>query len=69
MEQRVKERPGFLTVPGALAVRGGVPLFYQGQCVGGVGVSGNGQNDEPIAEAGAAALDGGVPKKPAKPRR
>jgi uncharacterized protein GlcG (DUF336 family) len=69
MEARVKERPGFLTVPGALAVRGGVPLFYDGQCVGGVGVSGNGPNDEPIAEAGAATLGGGAPKKPGKAGR
>jgi glc operon protein GlcG len=59
MEARVKERPGFLTVPGALAVRGGVPVFYQGLCVGGVGVSGNGNNDEPIAQAGADALQQG----------
>ena len=35
LEARVKERPGFLTVPGALAVRGGVPIFYRGECVGG----------------------------------
>jgi hypothetical protein len=33
-----------------------VPIFYQGLCVGGVGVSGNGNNDEPIAQAGADAL-------------
>jgi uncharacterized protein GlcG (DUF336 family) len=59
LEARVKERPGFLTVPGALAVRGGVPIFYRGECVGGVGVSGNGQNDEPIAQAGADALESG----------
>ena len=35
LEARVKERPGFLTYPNAIAVTGGVPLFYQGQCVGG----------------------------------
>jgi uncharacterized protein GlcG (DUF336 family) len=69
MEQRVKERPGFLTVPGALAVRGGVPLFYEGQCVGGVGVSGNGQNDEPIAQAGADALGPAPKTKRAAKRR
>ena len=72
MEARVKERPGFLTVPGALAVRGGVPIFYRGECVGGVGVSGNGNNDEPIAQAGADALeDGGAAAKSAqkKPRK
>ena len=72
MEARVKERPGFLTVPGALAVRGGVPIFYEGECVGGVGVSGNGQNDEPIAQAGADALERGgreaIPSKRKKSR-
>jgi uncharacterized protein GlcG (DUF336 family) len=69
MEARVKERPGFLTVPGALAVRGGVPIFYQGECVGGVGVSGNGQNDEPIAQAGADALEGGGATAPSKTKQ
>lgn len=53
LQDRVKERPGFLTYPNAVAMRGGVPLFYQGKCVGGVGVSGIGENDEPVAEAGA----------------
>ena len=61
LEARVKERPGFLTVPNALAVRGGVPIFYQGECVGGVGISGNSHHDEVIAQAGADALDGGKP--------
>jgi glc operon protein GlcG len=77
LEARVKERPGFLTVPNALAVRGGVPVFYQGECVGGVGISGNSHHDEVIAQAGADALGGGKPagsdatsskKKPRKSR-
>jgi uncharacterized protein GlcG (DUF336 family) len=49
-----------------------VPIFYRGECVGGVGVSGNGNNDEPIAQAGADALeDGGAAAKSAqkKPRK
>jgi uncharacterized protein GlcG (DUF336 family) len=56
LEDRVKERPGFLTFPNAIAVRGGVPVFYQGKCVGGVGVSGIGENDEPVAQAGADTI-------------
>jgi uncharacterized protein GlcG (DUF336 family) len=57
LEERVKERPGFLTYPNAIAVRGGVPVFHEGKCVGGVGVSGIGNHDETVAAAGAAALD------------
>ncbi len=56
LEDRIKERPGFLTYPNAVAVRGGVPLFYEGACVGGVGISGIGEHDEPVAQAGADAL-------------
>ena len=56
LEARVAERPGFLTYPNVIAVSGGVPLFYEGRCVGGVGVSGIGENDEPVAKAGADAL-------------
>ena len=37
-------------------VTGGVPLFYEGQCVGGVGVSGIADGDEVVAKAGAEAL-------------
>ncbi|MDE0029337.1 MAG: heme-binding protein [Deltaproteobacteria bacterium] len=59
LEARVKERPGFLTYPNAIAVTGGVPLIYQGQCVGGVGVSGIADDDEVVAKAGAEALAGG----------
>jgi len=57
LAERVKERPGFLMTPNQIGVRGGVQLFYEGEGVGGIGVSGIGQNDEPTAEAGAAALE------------
>lgn len=57
LEERVKERPGFLMTPNQIGVRGGVPLFYKGECVGGFGVSGIGNHDEPIAQAGADALE------------
>jgi glc operon protein GlcG len=58
LEQRVKEQPGWLMFPNGLAMSGGVPLFYQGQCVGGIGVSGVAADDEMVAQAGAAALQG-----------
>jgi glc operon protein GlcG len=57
LEERVKERPGFLMVPNVLAVRGGVPVFYGGECVGGVGISGIDVDDETVAAAGADALE------------
>ncbi len=57
LEARVKERPGFLMVPNVLAVRGGVPVFYAGECVGGIGISGLDVNDELVADAGANALE------------
>jgi uncharacterized protein GlcG (DUF336 family) len=57
LEERVKTRPGFIMTPNQIGVRGGVPLFYKGECVGGIGVSGVGQDDEPVAAAGAAAME------------
>ncbi len=57
-EERLPGRLGYLNVPGFVALQGGVPLMVQGQCVGGVGVSGGSspQVDEQIAQAGAAAI-------------
>ncbi len=56
LQERVKEKPGFLTYPGAVAVAGGIPLFHKGQIVGGIGVSGIGDDDEAAAIAGAEAM-------------
>jgi uncharacterized protein GlcG (DUF336 family) len=56
LETRAKERPGFLMVPNCLPIRGGVPIFYQDEVVGGIGVSGIDVHDEPIAQAGADAI-------------
>ena len=54
---RVKERPLFLNYPAVLANLGGVPIIYQNECVGAIGVSGvQSQDDEKIAKAGVAAL-------------
>ena len=58
-EERVKERPAFLNFPAGLAIWGGVPILYQGECVGAIGVSGvQSQDDEKIASTGVAALTG-----------
>jgi uncharacterized protein GlcG (DUF336 family) len=58
LEERVKTRPGFLMTPNQIGVRGGTPIFYKGECVGGFGVSGIGEFDEPVSAAGAEALKG-----------
>ena len=57
-EERLPGRLGYLNVPGFYALQGGVPVTVQGQCVGGIGVSGGSspQVDEQIAQAGAAAI-------------
>jgi uncharacterized protein GlcG (DUF336 family) len=56
-EDRLKERPAFMKFPGVLPLQGGVPLMYQSECVGAIGVSGvQSHEDEQIANAGAAAL-------------
>jgi uncharacterized protein GlcG (DUF336 family) len=57
MEDRVKERPAFVTFPGILAIQGGVPILSGGECVGAIGVSGvQSHEDEQVASAGVAAL-------------
>lgn len=56
-EDRIKDRPVFLKFPDNLPIQGGIPLMYQGQCVGAIGVSGvQSHEDEQIADAGAATL-------------
>jgi uncharacterized protein GlcG (DUF336 family) len=59
-EDQVKNgRVSALALPGAAALQGGVPLFYEGRVVGAIGVSGNTpQEDEDIAIAGAAVMTG-----------
>jgi glc operon protein GlcG len=57
MEDRVKERPAFVTFPGILAIQGGVPILSGGECVGAIGVSGvQSHEDEQVANAGVAAI-------------
>jgi glc operon protein GlcG len=62
LEERVKDRPGWLMFPNGLPMSGGVPLFHDGECVGGIAVSGIAEDDEKVAEAGAAALAAAIRK-------
>ena len=57
-EDRVKERPAFVTFPTpGVMFQGGLPLIHQGECVGAIGVSGvQSHEDEQVAQAGVAAL-------------
>ena len=56
-EDRIKERPSFMKFPGVLPLQGGVPVMYQNECVGAIGVSGvQSHEDEQIAKAGVDAL-------------
>ena len=56
-EDMVKDRPSILSLPGRVPVQGGLPIFHQGECVGGIGVSGvKSQQDEQVAQAGLAGF-------------
>jgi glc operon protein GlcG len=57
-EDRVKERPAFLTFPSqGQMFQGGLPLMHQNECVGAIGVSGvQSHEDEQIAAAGVKVL-------------
>ena len=56
-EDRVKERPAFLNFPAGQLIQGGLPIMYQNECVGAIGVSGvQSHEDEQIAQAGINAL-------------
>jgi len=57
LEDVTKERTATLIFPGRLPVQGGLPVLYQGECVGAIGVSGvKSPEDEQIASAGIAAI-------------
>lgn len=56
LEERVRDKPGWLKFPNGLPMSGGVPLFYERQCVGGIAVSGIAEQDEVAAQAGADAM-------------
>jgi glc operon protein GlcG len=57
LEDVTKERAATLMFPGRLPVQGGLPILYEGECVGAIGVSGvKSPEDEQIAGAGLAVL-------------
>ena len=57
LEDIVKDRPAVGLMPGRLPVQGGVPVIHNGECVGGIGVSGvKSHEDEIVAIAGRDAL-------------
>jgi glc operon protein GlcG len=50
-------RPGFLSLPNAVALEGGIPLIIDGKIVGAIGVSGaTSQQDGVCAQAGVNAV-------------
>jgi glc operon protein GlcG len=56
-EDRVKDRPAFITFPAGLLIQGAVPIMHQNECVGAIGVSGvQSHEDEQVALAGLNAL-------------
>ena len=56
-EERIKDRPAFVRFPAGLPLQGAVPIIHDGDCLGGIGVSGvQSAQDEQIAQAGLAAL-------------
>lgn len=60
-------RQAILSLPGAVALEGGVPLLLDGKIVGALGVSGaTSQQDGVCALAGAAILESKPPKSAAK---
>ncbi len=53
---KLEHLPGLLKLPG-LPVHGGIPVIYQGECVGAIGVSGGlGRADEQVATAGVLTI-------------
>lgn len=57
LEEVTKERNGMLRFPDRLPVQGGLPIMHDGECVGGIGVSGvQSHEDEDVAAAGLGAL-------------
>jgi len=56
-QERVAKRIELLRMPGVTPVQGGLPIVFDGTCLGGVGVSGvQSHEDEQIAKAGIDAL-------------
>ncbi|MFM9889804.1 MAG: GlcG/HbpS family heme-binding protein [Rickettsiales bacterium] len=59
LEDVVKDRPAVGLMPGRLPVQGGVPILHNGECIGGIGVSGvKSHEDEVVALAGLKVVAG-----------
>ncbi|MGF7149948.1 glc operon protein GlcG [Sphingomonas zeicaulis] len=57
LTSRLKEEPELLRLTDYLPMPGGLPIRWDGVCIGGIGISGgNAEQDVAIAEAGIAAL-------------
>ena len=57
LEEGVKDRPALLTFPDRIPVQGGLPIIYNGECIGAVGVSGvKSAEDEQVASAGVKVI-------------
>lgn len=55
---RVREEPELLRLEDYLPMRGGLPIMANGQCIGGIGISGGRpEQDEQVAAAGVAAAE------------
>jgi uncharacterized protein GlcG (DUF336 family) len=56
-EDRVKDRPAFVTFPAGVLIQGALPIMHENECVGAIGVSGvQSHEDEQVALAGVNAL-------------
>ena len=57
LQEGAAKTPTLVTLKGLTLLQGGVPIIVDGECIGGVGVSGvRSHEDEQIAWAGAKAL-------------
>ncbi|AHE54459.1 GlcG/HbpS family heme-binding protein [Sphingomonas sanxanigenens] len=57
LTSRLKDEPELLRLTDYLPMPGGLPVRWDGMCIGGIGVSGgNAEQDVAIAEAGIAAI-------------
>lgn len=61
LEEAVKTRPALVSVNQTL-LQGGIPIMVKGEVIGAVGVSGvQSTQDEQVAKAGVAAIEGADP--------
>jgi glc operon protein GlcG len=58
LEDVTKERTATLMFAGRLPVQGGLPILYEGECVGGLAFPASNRPKKQIASAGLGALGG-----------